>query len=78
MRMVKIKINYEKCTNPEECLKCLDTCPTGVFIKAPISKPKSPSTKPRAYKIVPIYNKLCNACRLCVNICPSEAIIVKI
>jgi len=77
VKMAKIKVNYKKCTNPEECLKCLNVCPTGVFMKAPVSKPKSPSTKPKAYKIVPIYNELCNTCGLCVNNCPLKAITIK-
>jgi len=71
---LKIKIDYSLCSDPTDCLACIRACPLGVLFKAPINDPKDPGTPPKGYKIVPLYDKICNGCGECVKVCPKNAI----
>lgn len=73
-KKVKIKIDYSKCTQPEECRKCLNVCEPAVFNLVFLDKEY---TDPKIWKVVPVFTQLCNGCNLCVEICPKKAIFVK-
>jgi len=71
---MKVKIDYNKCSDPLSCKACIRACPYGVLCIAPIKDPKDPGKKPVGYKIVPLYEPLCNSCGKCVEVCPQNAI----
>lgn len=79
---MKIKIDHAKCPQPDECGKCLNICPTGVFFLRPQGKF---SWKPEfqksitsiSYKLEPRFKGLCNLCMACVDVCPTNAITIK-
>jgi ferredoxin len=72
-----IRIDYGKCTKPEECMDCLKTCPSGVFLMGPVGSGK-PNIPPKSYKIHPRYADQCNGCGLCEEKCPKQAIQIKL
>jgi NAD-dependent dihydropyrimidine dehydrogenase PreA subunit len=61
---MEIIIDYEKCTPCPE-LKCVDTCPWGVFQVGPDKKPRV------------LDAASCSQCGICENLCPTKAIKVK-
>ncbi|MBX5320452.1 4Fe-4S binding protein [Candidatus Bathyarchaeota archaeon A05DMB-3] len=61
---MEIMIDYEKCTPCPE-LKCVDTCPWGVFQVGPDKKPRV------------LDAASCSRCGICENLCPTKAIKVK-
>ena len=73
--MIQIKWNDDQCTSPQECRKCLDTCPQGVFIIYPRDGRK-PGKATENWAIMPLFLSLCTGCDICQDICPENAITV--
>ena len=74
---VKIKVDYSKCTQPEDCRKCIGICPPGVFNFVFTDKNYH---NPQNWKIIPIFPHLCissNNCNACVENCPKDAINIR-
>ena len=72
-----IDIDYEKCTVPFDCKKCLQICPQAVFEVYPIKQEKYKETDPKepgAYKLVPSYRRKCTVCDQCIEVCPVDAL----
>lgn len=55
----KISINYKWC---KACGICIDMCPTGVYQRDELGKPKD------------VFAEKCTSCRLCELRCPDFAI----
>ena len=73
----KIDIDYEKCTTPFDCNKCLKICPQAVFDLNTLKYVRLKETdkkEPGAYKVTPIYRDRCSGCNDCVDVCPLQAI----
>ncbi len=81
---VRIKISEKKCPTPFVCQKCLNRCPTGVFMV--IANPMKTGAKfipidenePGSYMLMAPMASKCIGCMKCVDICPKQAIKVKI
>lgn len=75
-KKVKIKIDYSKCQQPENCNKCLRLCKPGVFHLIFMDKDYH---DPKDWKIIPAFPRLCifNSCNSCVEDCPENAISIK-
>ena len=68
---MKIKIDNNKCKNPDECMKCVQVCPAKVFVLKPVEKKSSCVKK---WKIKALFKDMCNGCRGCVEVCPEQCI----
>ncbi|MFX0133693.1 MAG: 4Fe-4S dicluster domain-containing protein [Candidatus Hodarchaeota archaeon] len=81
---VKIKVSEKKCPTPFMCQKCLNICPTGVFMV--IANPMKTTTKYvpidekeiGSYMLMAPMASKCIGCMKCVDICPNQAIKLKI
>ncbi len=76
----KIAVSYERCTVPFECKKCLRICPTAVFNVACMKQSRgleSNKKEPGTYKVYAQYRERCTACMRCVEICPVDALTVR-
>ena len=74
----KIKIDYSKCTQPEDCRICLQVCPPGVFNLIFTDKDYH---QPKDWKIIAVFPVLCMnspKCTLCIDNCPKQAISIKL
>jgi NAD-dependent dihydropyrimidine dehydrogenase PreA subunit len=66
----------DKCPKPEECGKCLEVCPSEVFVMyAPEREPNKP---PQRYLVSPVWTNFCTVCNKCMDICPNNAIKVSV
>jgi len=79
---LKIKIDSKKCINPQDCNKCLNICPTGVFFLSPQGKFSPKPEFQRAieklnYKLIAPFTEVCNLCMECVAVCPAKAITIR-
>jgi len=72
---VKIKIDYTKCIQPKECRKCVNLCPGGVFMLYFTDKD---FYNPKHYIVDAVLSQLCSYCGKCVEICPENAISLKV
>jgi len=72
---VKIDIDYTKCTQAQDCRKCVQECPTRVFI---ITFDDENYHDPKHWFIHPVFPQFCINCNLCVEICPKNAINLKV
>jgi Pyruvate/2-oxoacid:ferredoxin oxidoreductase delta subunit len=75
--MMQIEINQEKCQSPRECLKCLQSCPEGVFMNYPRDA-RAPGRKAGNWVIVPVQKSLCTGCKVCEEVCPQKAVTVSV
>jgi len=74
-----IDIDLEKCTTPFDCKKCLDVCPTVVFMVAAVKVEKGRETNPKepgAYAIHAPHRDKCTGGGDCVEVCPVDAITI--
>ena len=69
---MKIKIDNNKCKNPDKCIKCVLVCPAKVFALKPKREKESPYTK--GVEIKAVFKDTCNGCMECVEICPEKCI----
>ena len=83
-RFPQITVDYEKCTIPFACKKCLEICPLAVLhverVLAAEERLKEIDPRiPGTYKIMgdpmnPIRRDKCTICNKCVEVCPVGAI----
>ena len=73
--MVKITIDYSKCSGPKDCGICIRTCPQAVFLNAPIGK-FNPNKRPDNHQVLPFFVNTCTSCKICENKCPEKCITV--
>jgi len=73
MKYPEIKINYEKCSKPEDCRKCVQICPPSALN---ITFRDQDFHNPQDWFIDPVFPQLCLGldCSKCVEICPVAAI----
>jgi NAD-dependent dihydropyrimidine dehydrogenase PreA subunit len=75
--MIELTWDDKKCTSPNECRRCLDVCPQGVFgIYA--RDGRKPGKAASNWAIAPIYPNLCTGCEICDETCPEGAITVSV
>ena len=72
---MKIKIDNNKCKNPDNCMKCVQVCPAKIFVLKPIIRKKSSYAK--EVEIKALFIDMCNGCMDCVKVCPEHCISVK-
>jgi len=70
----RIKIDYFKCRDPENCRKCLAVCTPGVLN---LTFRDEDYHDPKDWIILPVFYQLCDFCKKCVEICPEKAITIK-
>ena len=73
---MKIKIDSNKCKNPDECMKCVQVCPAKIFILKPRGTKKR-SAHAKKWEIKVLFKDLCNGCMECVKVCPEQCISVE-
>jgi NAD-dependent dihydropyrimidine dehydrogenase PreA subunit len=72
-----IQIDYEKCTTPYACKKCLQVCPQAVFAVAAVKTVKFKETdenEPGSFKLSVAFGDKCTVCNDCVEVCPVKAL----
>ena len=74
MGKIKINIDSSKCTNPKNCLKCINICQPEVLL---LTFDDEDYHNPKDWRIFPIFPGLCTNCKLCVELCPEKAISIK-
>ena len=75
--MINIEFDNSKCSDPRDCRKCMDACPEGVFMTYPQDK-REPGKAAGSWAIMPSFIKLCTGCRVCEDVCPQDALTVKV
>ncbi len=80
---VKITIDYQKCTTPFACKKCMDVCPGDVFLVTPnpmMIRKYQPidENEPGSYLLLAPMVFKCVGCMKCVEVCPNDALKVEI
>ncbi|MEM3526330.1 MAG: ferredoxin family protein [Candidatus Jordarchaeaceae archaeon] len=80
---VRIDIDYQKCTRPFVCKKCIDICPGKVFLVTPnpmMIRKYQPvdENQPGSYLLFAPMTLKCVGCMECEKICPSSALKVMI
>ena len=73
-KKVKIEIDYSKCTQPEDCRRCLNVCEPAVFNLVFLDKDYY---NPKIWRVIPVFPQLCTLCNLCVENCPNNAFLLK-
>ena len=81
-RFPQITIDYDKCTVPFLCKKCIQVCPTAVFyVERTLEfEERLREVDPRidgTYKLEAPRRDKCIACNDCVDICPVGALTVE-
>jgi ferredoxin len=71
---MKIKIDNTKCKNPDNCMKCVQICPTKIFVLNPTAE-KSSYVKTCEIKV--LFKDMCDACMKCVEVCPEKCISIE-
>jgi len=72
-----VEIDPEKCTTPFDCKKCLEVCPTSVFMVFAVKVEKGRETNPKepgTYAMAAPMRDKCSVCNDCIEICPEDAI----
>ena len=72
-----IQIDYDRCTVPMLCKKCLQVCPQAVFQVGVVKIEKyreTDKTADGAYRLAAPYRHKCIMCNDCITVCPAEAI----
>lgn len=80
---VLVTIDYQKCTTPFACKKCMDVCPGEVFLVTPnpmMIKKYQPidENQPGSYLLLAPMTPKCVGCMKCVEVCPNKALSVVI
>lgn len=56
---------------------CLHACPLGALLAVPRGHSRGVAMKPEGYIIAPRFHGNCNACALCAQTCPRNAISIQ-
>jgi ferredoxin len=74
----KVQVQWlkDKCPKPQACGKCLEVCPSTVFVM--YAPQREPHKVPQNYVIVPAFTNFCTVCNKCTDVCPNQAIKVDI
>jgi NAD-dependent dihydropyrimidine dehydrogenase PreA subunit len=72
---MKIKIDNNKCKNPDICMKCVRVCPAKIFVLKPIIEKSG--TYANKVEIKALFKDTCNGCMECVEVCPEQCINVE-
>ena len=75
--MINIEFDSSKCHDPRDCRKCMDACPEGVFMTYPRDK-REVGKEAGDWAIMPSFIKLCTGCKICEDVCPTNALSVNI
>ena len=78
-KIPKITIDYERCTVPFLCKKCLKICPMGVFhVRRDTAREKRlEELDPRIdgnYVLTGYRRDQCTMCNQCIEVCPVDAL----
>lgn len=73
---MKIKIEKNKCKNPDKCMKCVKTCPANIFVLKPM-RTKKRRDYAKKWEIKALFKDMCNGCMECIEICPEQCIRVE-
>jgi ferredoxin len=70
----KVSIQWlkDKCLKPQDCGKCLEVCPSTVFVR--YAPQRERYKEPQNYVIVPSFTNFCIVCNKCTEVCPKGAI----
>ena len=79
----KITIDREKCTVPFLCKKCLQVCPTAVFLveRVMAKEERLKEMDPRIdgnYVLHAPRRDKCTVCNKCIEVCPVDAIKIEV
>ena len=79
----KITIDWEKCTVPFLCKKCLQVCPTAVFgvFRVGAKEEKLKEMDPRIdgnYVLYVLRRDKCTVCNKCIEVCPADAVKIEV
>ena len=75
MVAMAFRIVVQECDASACGYRCLQVCRLGVLLAVPVSRHnRGLPGKPDRYVIAPRFSKYCNACGLCVEMCPDGAI----
>lgn len=74
----KVSIQWlkDKCPKPQECGRCLEVCPSTVFVRYAPQRERYKETQ--SYVIVPSFVNFCTVCNKCTDVCPNQAIKVEV
>jgi len=71
--MMEIAWDEKRCGNPDDCKRCLDACPQGVFYMYPKTGRVAGRTT-EDWAIGALFLSLCTGCGICSDLCPNQAI----
>lgn len=74
----KVSVEWleNKCPRPQNCGKCLEVCPSTVFVLYATDRERY--KEPEHYVIVPSFKNFCVTCYKCTDVCPNDAIKVEV
>ena len=75
-----IKINQQACTTPFACKRCLQVCPTAVFMvheTKMVRLEETDKNEPGNYRLRVAYRDKCSACNRCIDVCPNNALTIE-
>lgn len=80
---VRIAVDFQKCTKPFVCKKCMNVCPGQVFLVTPnpmMIRKYQPidENQPGSYLLLAPMILKCVGCVECVKVCPNDALKVMI
>ena len=75
--MIQIAWDETRCTSPQECRKCLSSCPQALLAIYPRDR-RMPGKATENWAIAPLYLSLCTGCGICEEVCPEDALAVNI
>lgn len=74
----RIIIDKKLCEDPISCeIKCVKACPFKLLAYYQRKTPKH-GEAPKGFRIISAFNILCNNCERCINVCPNNAIKIKL
>ena len=67
-------LSIDKCDAAGCGFLCLRACPLGVLLAVPEGEPGEPPQAPASYSVEPAFERSCNVCGACIEVCPRKAI----
>jgi ferredoxin len=72
----EVIVDQGLCTSPKDCLLCLRSCSTKLFVYAPEVK-EDQEEADNLHRVWCYMPEFCTMCNQCVEICPQKAITIK-